>query len=251
MKFHRRRIEMKKIIIVCAVLAGLISPAAAEDIGFTGSLLVQEEFDSFIKEFGAGISFNPMAPAEPLGMIGFDVAVEAVLTDISDSEGYWTKMISDSNPHPFLPVPRIHVMKGLPFGIDIGAIYSQVPGYNIQLWGIEAKYAILEGSIATPDLSIRGSYSQLDGVDDIDLNTQSIDLTISKGLLMLTPYAGISVLWINGGENSPLVDLKDTDETLFRGILGMQFSPLPFVVVTGEATLGDVIQYGLKIAIRF
>jgi len=242
---------MKKIIVMCVMVAGLVLPAAAEDIGFTSSLFSQEEFNSFIKEFGAGISFNPMAPAEPLGMIGFDVAVEAVLTDISDGKPYWMNMISDNNPHPFLPAPRIHVMKGLPFGIDIGAIYSQVPGYNIQLWGIEAKYAILEGSIATPALSIRGSYSQLDGVDDIDLNTQSIDLTISKGLLMLTPYAGVSVLWINGGENSPLVDLEDADETVFRGILGLQMSPLPFVVITGEATLGDVAQYGLKIAIRF
>lgn len=241
---------MKKVIIMLALLI-VAAPAMAKDIQITTNELAQGEFDSFVKEFGAGISFNPMAPAEPLGTIGFDVGVEVVLTDISDNKGYWTKMISSNNPHPYLPVPRLHVMKGLPFGIDVGAIYSEIPEYDIRLWGVEVKYALLEGSITTPALSIRGSYSQLDGVDDIDLNTQTIDLTISKGILMLTPYAGVSALWVNGSENSPLVILDDASETTLRGFLGLQVSPIPMIVVTGEAFFGDVIQYGLKVAIRF
>jgi len=241
---------MKSIAIAVAI-AVFAAAAMADDIGFTSDLLSQSEFDSFVKEVGAGISFNPMAPAEPLGMIGFDVAAEVVLTDISEGQGYWTKMVSDHNPHHFLPAPRLHLLKGLPFGIDVGAMYAEIPGYDVRLWGIEAKYALLEGSVATPALSIRASYSQLDGIDDIDLNTQSIDATISKGFLMLTPYAGVSALRVNGKENSSLVDLDDANETLFRGILGLQFSPMPLIAVTGEAVLGDVVQYGLKVAIRF
>jgi len=248
--YEIRRMEMKKALVVCMVLVFSL-PAMAEDIGFTTNLLVQGEFDSFVKEFGAGISFNPMGPAEPLGVTGFDVAVEVVLTDISDGEGYWTKMIADNNPHSFLPAPRLHVQKGLPFGIDVGAIYAAMPGYDVRLWGLEAKYAILEGSVATPALSIRGSFSLLGGVDDIDLNTKSIDLLVSKGFLMLTPYAGVSALWISGSENSSIVSLKDAEEALFRGILGLQFSPMPLVAATGEIVFGDVVQYGLKIAIRF
>ena len=241
---------MKKILVVGMVLVFAL-PAMAEDIGFTTNQLAQGEFDSFVKEFGAGLSFNPMGPAEPLGVTGFDVAVEVVLTDISDGEGYWTKMIADNNPQSFLPAPRLHLQKGLPFGLDVGAIFAAIPGYDVKLWGIEVKYAILEGSVATPALSVRGSFSRLGGVDDIDLNTKSIDLLVSKGFLMFTPYGGVSALWVSGSENSALVNLSDAEETLFRGILGLQFSPLPLVAATGEVVLGDVVQYGLKVSIRF
>lgn len=241
---------MKKIFIAFAILM-MATTALAGDIGFNTSQIIQGEFDSFVKEFGTAISFNPMAPAEPLGITGFDVAAEVMLTDISDSKGYWTKMVDDYNPQPYLPAPRLHLIKGLPFGIDVGAIYSAVPDSNIVLWGLEVKYAILEGSIATPALSIRGSYSQLDGVDDVDLNTQSIELMISKGILMLTPYAGVGVLWINGSENSSLVNFEDVNETLLKGLAGVQISPFPLVAINAEAAFGDITQYGLKIAIRF
>ncbi len=241
---------MKKIVWVLAILA-IGVPAAAKDIQITTDQLLQSEFDGFVKEFGAGISFNPMAPAEPLGMSGFDLAVEVVLTDIGDSKSYWTKMVSDNNPDSYLPVPRLHLSKGLPFRVDVGAFYSFAPGYDIQLWGLEAKYAILEGSVATPALSVRASYSRLGGVDDVDLSTGSVDLLISKGFAILTPYAGVSALWLSGSENTDLVDLDDVDESLFRGLLGLQISPFPLFVINAEVSLGDVTQYGLKIAIRF
>jgi hypothetical protein len=175
-----------------------------------------------------------------------------VTTDISDGKRYWEILVDDNDPFSQLPVPRIHVQKGLPFGLDVGAMYVNVPDTNIDLWGIEAKYALLDGGILTPALSIRGSYSQLSGVDDIDLNTQSLDLLISKGFLMLTPYAGASITRVRGSENTSLVELDEVNETDYRGIAGVQFSPFPLLVINGEVTfLGEVRQYGFKIGLRF
>jgi hypothetical protein len=241
---------MKKSIWVFTVLL-LATPAFADDIRINTDQLLQGEFNDFVGEFGMALSFNPMAPAEPLGITGFDISAEVVLTDISDNKGYWKKMVDSSDVPSYLPVPRLHVIKGLPFHFDVGAFYSAVPDSNIKLWGFEAKYAILEGSVATPALSIRGSYSQLDGVDDVDLNTQAVDLMISKGFLMLTPYGGVSALWVHGSENSELVNLKDANESLFRGIVGLQIHPFPLFVINAEASFGEVVQYGLKLALRF
>jgi len=241
---------MKKSSLVFVVLL-IATSAFADDISINTDQLSQGEFDNFVSEFGMALSFNPMAPAEPLGITGFDISVEIVLTDISDNERYWTKMIDSGDPPAYLPVPRLHVIKGLPFKFDVGAFYCAVPDSNIKLWGIEAKYAILEGSATTPALSVRGSYSQLDGVDDIDLNTQAIDLMISKGILIFTPYGGVSALLVNGSENSELVNLKDVNDTLFRGLVGVQIHPFPLFVINAEASFGDVIQYGLKVALRF
>jgi hypothetical protein len=240
---------MKKYTLML-VLLSLTSLATAKDIEFTDAI-TQGDFKNFIKEFGTALLFNPMAPAEPLGITGFDASVEMVVTDIKDQEKYWQKMVDDNDPYSFLAVPRLHIQKGLPFNIDVGAMYLAVPNSNIKLWGIEAKYAILEGSMLTPAVSVRASYSQLLGVDDVDLNTQSLDLLASKGFLMFTPYAGVSMIRVNGSENSEIVTLGDVNETSYRGLLGIQFSPLPLLIINGEVSFGDVEQYGLKVGFRF
>ena len=232
------------------VLLSLTSLATAKDIEFTDAI-TQGDFKNFVKEFGTALLFNPMAPAEPLGITGFDVSVEMVVTDINDQKQYWQKLVDDNDPYSFLAVPRLHVQKGLPFNIDVGAMYMAVPNSNIKLWGIEAKYAILEGSMLTPAVSVRASYSQLLGVDDIDLNTQSLDLLVSKGFLMFTPYGGVSMIRVNGSENSEIVTLGDVNETSYRALAGIQFSPLPLLIINGEISFGDVEQYGLKIGFRF
>jgi hypothetical protein len=240
---------MKKILLIIA-LSSLNCFASAEDIDLTAGI-VQDEFKDFVKEFGTALLFNPMAPAEPLGITGFDISLDAVVTDISDDDAYWTKFFGGSDPDSYIPTPRLHVQKGLPFNIDVGAMYVSVPDSNVKLWGLEAKYAILEGTVATPALSVRASYSKLQGVDDVELDTQSFDILISKGFLMLTPYAGASLIRVNGSEKSDLVALDDVDETEYRGLVGVQFSPFPLLVINGEFSFGVVRQYGLKVGLRF
>ena len=241
---------MKKLLIVLFILLSTSNISFADDLKFYQSM-TQTEFDQFVEEFGSALLFNPMAPAEPLGITGFDISVEAVATDISNEESYWQKLVEDSDPDSYLIVPRLHIQKGLPFDVDVGAMYVEVPDSNIKLWGIEVKYAILSGTVATPALSIRGSYSRLDGVDEININTQSLDLLLSKGILMFTPYGGVSATRIEGSENSSLVTLSDVEKTGFKALLGLQFSPFPLLKINGEANFGDVTQYGLKIGIRF
>lgn len=223
----------------------------AEDIGFTDSGLTQNEFKDFSRELGVALSFNPMSPAEPLGVTGFDASGELVLTDISDNKKYWETLVEDGDPYSYIPVARLHVQKGLPMNIDIGGMYTKVPDSNIKLWGVELKYAILEGTAATPALSIRGSFSKLSGVDDLDINTQSGEILISKGFMMLTPYAGISALRVNSSENSDIVDFNDVHEVIYRGLAGLQISPIPLTVLNLEVSIGEVNQYGVKAGIRF
>jgi hypothetical protein len=240
---------MKKVLATIALLSAT-GLASASDIKFTDEI-TQGDFKEFVKELGTAVLFNPMSPAEPLGIFGFDVSVETVITDISEGENYWKKLVDDNDPFSYLPAPRLHVQKGLPFNIDVGAMYVTVLGSNIKLWGLEAKYAILEGTTLTPALSVRGSYSQLQGVDEIELSTQSLDVLVSKGILMLTPYAGASIIRIQGSENSNLVDLEQENEIGYRALAGVQFSPLPLFVINGEVSIGETTQIGLKLGLRW
>jgi hypothetical protein len=240
---------MKKTIAV-VTLFFLVQQTSAMDISIPATA-TQGAFKDFVKEAGYALSFNPMAPAEPLGVTGFDISVEVVGTDIEDTKEYWEMFVDDADVVSILPVPRLHVQKGLPNNIDVGAIYASVPDSNISLWGIELKWAILEGGVATPALAIRGSYSRLAGVDELDLDTMAADVLISKGVLMLTPYAGASVVRVSGKEKSGDVSLDSESATLFRLIGGVEFSPLPLLVINAELSLGEIMQYGIKAGLRF
>jgi hypothetical protein len=240
---------MKKLLPIILLLS-LSNVAFASDIKFDPNL-VQGEFNEFVKDFGVALWFNPMAPAETLGVIGFDISIESSFTDVGSDKPYWKNVLSNSDSYSYIPVPRLHVQKGLPFNIDIGAMYVAVPDSNIKIWGLEAKYAILEGSVVTPAVSVRASYSKLQGVDELAMDTKSLDLLISKGFLMFTPYAGVSMIKINGSEDSNLVTLTDVDETETRILLGLQVSPFPLLIVNAEASFGNVSQYALKIGMRF
>ncbi len=247
--------KMKKILAIMVIFLSTVAYSSARDIGIPdldpADQVTQSEFKDFVKELGMALAFHPMSPAEPLGILGFDVAAEIVASDISDNKGYWEKLVIDDDPYSYLPVTRLHAQKGLPFNFDIGVMYGFVPDSNIKQLGIELKYAILEGTVATPALSVRGSYSQLYDVDDIDLNTLALDVMISKGFLMLTPYGGVSVVRVDGSESSSYVNLDDVDETGLRGIVGLQVRPFPLFIINGEVSYGEIMQYGLKIGVRF
>jgi hypothetical protein len=239
---------MKKLLSII-ILLSLSNFASASDIKFDPNL-VQSEFNEFVNDFGTALWFNPMAPAESLGVIGFDVSIESSFTDVGKDKSYW-KHVTNNGTYSYIPAPRLHVQKGLPFNIDVGAMYVKVPNSNIKIWGLEAKYAFLEGSVATPAISIRGSYSKLQGVDDLTMDTKSLDLLISKGFLMFTPYAGVSMVKIHGSETSDKVALNTVNETDTRLLLGLQVSPFPLLIINAEASFGDVTQYALKLGMRF
>jgi len=235
---------------LCSVVLLISQLSWASDIEFTDAI-TQEDFKDFVKELGVATWFNPVTPAAPLGILGFDVAIDTVVTDISEDKDFWRKMVADNDPFSYFVIPRVHLQKGLPFGLDVGAMYAVVPSSNVKLWGLEARYALLEGTMITPALTLRASYSALDGVDDIDLNTFSLDALVSKGIFMVTPYAGASAIGIRGSENSDKVVLNTVTETDFKTFVGVQFSPFPLVIVNGEISFGEVPQYALKIGVKF
>jgi hypothetical protein len=164
--------------------------ASADDFDRLQSL-TQAEMASFAKDFTAVASYKGIAPAEPLGVIGFDIGAAVSATRL-DNAAVWEKAGFE---HATVYMPTLRAQKGLPFGIDIGASLTAVPDSDIKLVGGEIKYALVQGGIATPAVAIRAAATKLSGVDQLDLDTRSVELTVSKGFLMVTPYAGIGKVW--------------------------------------------------------
>lgn len=171
-------------------MAALSAPAFADDLDRVRDL-TQAEFGRLAKDFTAAASYKAVSPAEPLGITGFDVGVEVTSTKMEHGE-IWKKAGADSST---IYIPKVHVHKGLPFGIDVGASLSMVSGTDIKLGGAEIKYALIEGNTALPAVAVRAAVTKLFGVDQLDLNTRSLELTVSKGFLNFTPYAGVGKVW--------------------------------------------------------
>jgi hypothetical protein len=196
------------------------------------------------------IAYRGIAPAEPQGLAGFDIGVEASFFKVDTA--LWDQVLDSNDTPGYLPVPKLHVRKGLPFGIDLGASYAMVPSSNIKVVAGEIQYAILDGSVALPALAVRGHYSTLLGVDDLDLNTYGADAVVSKGFLMFTPYAGVGVLRSNGkytGDIQELKDnLKDQSATTPRVFGGVQVA-MALLRLTLDADFSEIPVYTAKVSL--
>ena len=246
---------MVRRIAALALLTMLAcSNAMAADINFGSRVVGQGTFKNFSEELGVALSFRNNLPPHPLGVTGFDAGVEVSAVDINDGSDYWNTAFGGDAPS-LLVLPRLRVRKGLPYGIDVGAMYSNAGNSNIQLYGVELSKAILDGTAATPALGVRGTYTKLSGVPDVELQTVGVDASVGKGILFFTPYAGAGVLWI---DSRPTGNLKTTnpglsDESLWqpRFFAGVEIKPVPLVRVIAEVEYALRPIYSLKAAIGF
>lgn len=190
---------MKKSLSLLCVLGCFAQPVWAANISTLGAL-AQSEFKLFSEDLGAALSYKAVTPPAPLGITGFELGLEVTSTEMKNS-ALWTTATNGGKALNSLIVPKLHVFKGLPLGIDVGAFYSAIPTTNIKLIGGELRYAILEGGVALPAVGIRGSMSKLSGVEQLSFNTKGLDVSISKGFAMFTPYAGVGTVWIDSTPN--------------------------------------------------
>ncbi len=247
---------MKRTIIAVLLVLLCAAPALARTEITLPPGYTQEQFKNFSRDFGLAISYVPLAPAEPLGdkLPGFDIGIEVTAVSLDTDKDYWkaVEAVSGDKVPSTLPVPKLHAQVGFPFvPIDLGVVYTKIPGTNIEYMGGEIKYAILKGGVAMPALAIRGAYTKLSGVEDLDLSTRYLDLSISKGIAMVTPYAGYALVWIDSKEKSDLVTLQDESLTEGKAFVGAKITFFPLMNLVAEADFAEVNSYSLRLNLSF
>jgi hypothetical protein len=245
---------MKKLAIAVFVMLLAAVPAMATTTFQLPAL--QDDFKNLSRDLGLAISYDPLSPAEPLGGLlpGFDAGLEVTAVKIDKSASYWQNSVTNSSSLPdYLYIPKVHVQVGLPvIPLDLGVEYATIPGTDIKLIGGELKYAILKGGIVIPAIAIRGAYTKLSGVDVFDLETKSLDLSISKGFVFLTPYAGIGQVWITGTpKGTTATTLSKANISESKGFVGLKFSLLPILNMVAEADFAKVNAYSLRLNLHF
>lgn len=253
---------MKKLVIV-ALMVLVVSLSAAPAMakitfqfqpGYT-----QSQFKDLSTELGIAISYVPLAPAEPLGskiLPGVDVGVEATSVKIDKNASFWQGAVTNPGDLPDnLIFPKFHAQVGLPVvPIDLGLVYARDANSDIKYVGGEIKWAILRGSTVTPALAIRGAYTKLSGISVLDIDTKSLDISVSKGFGPFTPYAGLGEVWITSKPNTnvPLIPLKKEDITETKGFVGFKLTIIPPLFnIVAEADFAKVNEYSLRLNLHF
>lgn len=212
--------------------------------------------ETSVEQIAFGAAHTPYQPASPLGvLVGVDVGVS--VTAISLTEEFKTALTTigaSTNPPGFIPLPRLHVSKGLPFGLDLGASYIGYEGYKI--FGLHSQYAILSGGLLMPSLSARVSYTNAD-LFYVKSNTMALDVVGSKKLgPFFDPYVGFGLQRVSGEIDVPTgttLSVSGEHSAMSpRFFVGLPVK-LAFLQVTGqyEYNFNGMSNYGAKFGFSF
>ena len=208
--------------------------------------LDQRTFEMLARNLSAATHYKGVIPAESLGVLGLDVGFELSTTEI-DQDVF--DLASDGSfEADALVLPRIHAHKGLPFGLDVGAFLSAIPDTDLSVVGAELRLSLARGSILKPAIALRGSYSQIQGIADFELNNTALELTISKGFLFFTPYGGVGVVRTNAEAN--FGNLEDENFTQEKMFIGATLNAGLGLTVEADRT-GDFTTFSAKFGLRF
>lgn len=204
---------MRAAFALAAILAAL--PAAASEFPGLGSLS-QSAFRNLAGDLGAALSYKGVTPNTSLGVLGFDVGIEATQTSVEHASAF--RAAGAGGPSNLF-VPRLHLHKGLLAGLDVGAFVGGASDVGATILGLDLRYAIVPDSLAGPGVSVRASATRATGMGDLRLDTTALDLMVSKAFAIVTPYAGagaVSVRASPGGTS--LAEERFTQGRYFGGL---------------------------------
>jgi len=238
------------VIFILILVSVALTPTAKAEIDDIAAL-TGAQFKTLSADLVAALSHKSLTPAAPLGLIGFDLGlgVSAVQTE---SDLPWT--ITTGSDKSVLTVPRLSLHKGLPFDFDVGGFYASIPGTGIKFFGGEVKYAVIDGGLVRPAVAVRASATRLTGVDQLDLETRSLEVLVSKGLTIFTPYAGIGRVWgdvtPSGSALTSTLRLSRESPEMTRVFAGVSVGLLLGNLVLEIDKTGDNVGGSVKVGIR-
>lgn len=199
-------------------------------VEITSNDYVASGYETMVKELGVAIANKPNAPAETLGIYGFHVGVGNTFAFIRT--GYtdgihpsgWDLADPDEEPPGYLFIPQIHLRKGLPFSLEVGANVGWIGLSRTGTLGAYGRWGLLEGYRQIPDLTIQVGWAGYVGNDELELGVLDMSATLGYSLpfgqtagihqAVFSPFVTIGLNRIHA---QPQADLSDT---LLEGRVG-------------------------------
>jgi len=187
----------------------------------------RSNFRSLMSELGAVMAPRIPMPADTIGFAGFSISGELGLTQISNNKSYWNGVnaVSPQSPDTARPDSTLSTMgvflrKGIWFpapSFELGGGVVNLLNSQMLSWQGYAKFALHEGfhDLPFPSLAVRAAVAYLTGTDQVNLQTTSLDVLISKAFgvlktVRIEPFGGWSLLMIKASgktiDFTPLCD---------------------------------------------
>lgn len=169
----------------------LFAPSAAWEVSDRAT---PEDFTAFHDRFASAVYFWPRHGAKPLGVLGFEVWVDTSVDPGFGDEDFTRTTLDGDLPGDVLAMSRVGVRKGLPGGFDLGVAYGRTLDGDVELLSGELSWAIVEGGAVTPAVGLRLTGSQALSAEAYDLEQYGLEVLVSKGFPVVTPYGGAGLV---------------------------------------------------------
>lgn len=226
-----------------------------------------------VRQLGAGIMNAPLAPAETLGLNGFDVSMGHTFAFLSargatiNQPAPWERVHAEGDPTHVMWRPGMTIRKGLPLSLEVGANWSWVGFSRQTAVGGFGRWSLFEGWEKAPDVSMQLGYTGYIGNDELELGaldgSLSVGHTIPVGYLIginqadISPFGGFGFLRLNaapvleGGTQSelgigPVSGMKSKDSftegyNLFTTHLGVRIRSGDFHLTTSGSIVAKAL----------
>jgi hypothetical protein len=241
---------------LCCLAAPLHAQSSGNgnDITFDPAITAAD-FQKFSHLIAQGVYASPVQPARSSGFLNFDVGIAATAVKVDTKAAYWRRAVNANNDfstHGYVGIPRLVVSKGFSSG-TISASYAKVNDSGIKTYGGALDVPIVRGSLATPELAARGTYTTVTGSDFYKLKVYGVEAFLSKGFGPIMPYAAAGRMRVDAKgiipptSVTPQINLTDKSD-VNRYTVGVRISMfIPKLVV--EATKAEVMSYSAKVSI--
>jgi len=233
---------MKRLL--AAAFAAFAFPAAAGDFSNLGALS-QQEFRLLSEDLAAAFSYKGVTPAKRLGPVGFDIGIEVTQTDVENSAVFAKAGAGDQSK---ILTPKLHVNVGLFAGIDLGAFLGGSSDLDASVFGMDARFALMEDTLTTPAIALRLSGTRTNGME-VRVGTVAADLMVSKTFTAITPYAGVGFARISAKPHVTTLGDESFNKSRVFGGLNLNLAIANFAIEAEK--MGDNTSYTAKIGVRF
>jgi len=236
--------------VIVALFAALFTsgtiPALAEQHLSQLTTLIDSQFKSFAENLSASQSYRSLSRTRTSGAAALNIGFDYSSTSV-EPRSFLEEYTPRETPDTLL-IPRLHVNTGYGDGWNAGAFYSSVPDSDIEIYGGELSYSLGSRYEYVPEISVRGTYSQVSGITDMFVTSTGLELSVSKGFSGFTPYAGVGTTRLDGDY---MLDGYNNHLNQNKYFLGLQFN-LGIVSISAETEqAGDIASTKAKMGIRF
>ncbi len=250
MKIVRSFMVVSSLLVAGQAQSATVTPA---DIANQVAAVKQSAYTGLTQDLAAAAWMNPSNSAEPhsAGIIpvGVQVGLEVAGLEIDPNATHWSLMgITESK----LPLPRVRLSVGIPFGLDVG--YMKMSASGLDLTGYEVRMAF-GNYIPVPMLEANVRYHtstlSVGDADSIEVKNSGFAAMIGANLPIVKPYIEVGTTKSTSTGSGSFSGLTELDESNTTTALGAKVE-FAFIVLNAElAKVGDKKLTNIKFGFEF